>query len=251
VNLPVQILLLVREKKASDWITLCQALGQDPTARHTGTYVIAQAIEDLKTARLLNAGEMNASSFRFPKGVIEVAPNIGQVQHVLGISFKALAQTTPGSSMFVEPFFGTPDAVDKQNHLDLFMLMPFRAELRPVYDDHIKAVVNSLGMTIKRGDDFFTSHQVMRDIWSSICAARAIVADCTGRNPNVFYEIGMAHSVGKPVVLLTQNNEDVPFDLRHIRYIQYSYTPPGMKQFEVVLAQTIKQIFAEMPENRK
>jgi hypothetical protein len=55
----------------------------------------------------------------------------------------------------------------------------------------------------------------------------------------VFYEIGMAHTVGKPVILTTQNETDVPFDLRSIRYIHYRYTPPGMKEFEERLAKTI------------
>ena len=95
---------------------------------------------------------------------------------------------------------------------------------------------------MKRGDDFFTAHHVIKDIWDAICGARIVIADCTGRNPNVFYEIGMAHTVGKAVILLTQNDEDVPFDLRQVRYIQYTYTPPGMKEFEKKLAETIKSL---------
>ena len=62
--------------------------------------------------------------------------------------------------------------------------------------------------------------------------SRAVIADCTTRNPNVFYEIGMAQTVGKPVLLITQDESDVPFDLRHLRYIKYAYTPPGMAAFE-------------------
>jgi len=79
----------------------------------------------------------------------------------------------------------------------------------------------------------------MADIWEAICAARIIVADCTGRNPNVFYEAGLAHTVGKPVVLLTQNKDDIPFDLRHIRYIDYEFTPRGMAIFEERLLKTL------------
>jgi hypothetical protein len=79
----------------------------------------------------------------------------------------------------------------------------------------------------------------MEDIWDAINAARAIIADCTGRNPNVFYEIGLAHAVGKPVVLITQKGEDVPFDLKAIRYIEYEYSPRGMKTFEDSLTKTL------------
>ena len=62
----------------------------------------------------------------------------------------------------------------------------------------------------------------------------------TGRNPNVMYEIGMAHTVGKPVVMITQNREDVPFDLKHYRYIVYEYTPRGCQLLEEKLIGTVK-----------
>ena len=118
----------------------------------------------------------------------------------------------------------------------------------PVYTDHITNAVGSLGLKVGRADDFFTAHSVMRDVWTAVYRCRVVIADCTGRNPNVFYEIGMAHTVGKPVILVTQNEADVPFDLRHLRYIKYKYTPPGMRQFETRLTQTIREVLGlELP----
>ena len=73
---------------------------------------------------------------------------------------------------------------------------------------------------------------IVEDIWESINRARILIADLTGKNPNVFYEVGIAHTVGKEVILTTQNIDDVPFDLRHLRHIQYTYTPRGMEAFE-------------------
>jgi hypothetical protein len=69
----------------------------------------------------------------------------------------------------------------------------------------------------------------MNDIWSMIFSSSVIVAECTGRNPDVFSEIGIAHTLGKPVVLLTQNEYDIPFDAKHIRYLRYEYTLRGMR----------------------
>jgi hypothetical protein len=80
----------------------------------------------------------------------------------------------------------------------------------------------------------------MRDIWSAIHAARIVVADCTGRNPNVFYEIGLAHAIGRYTILISQSIDDVPFDLRHLRIILYEYTPRGMEKFEKALIETMK-----------
>ena len=55
-----------------------------------------------------------------------------------------------------------------------------------------------------------------------ICKSSVVVCDLTGKNANVFYEAGIAHSLGKDVILITQSADDVPFDLRHLRYIPYS-----------------------------
>lgn len=123
-----------------------------------------------------------------------------------------------------------------------FVLMPFRKELAPIYEDHIKKVVKKLKLDTKRADDFFNTSEIIEDIWESICTARLIIADLTDKNPNVFYEVGIAHTLGKNVVLITQSIDDVPFDLRHLRHIQYEYTPRGMQVLERRLSETIKNV---------
>lgn len=138
----------------------------------------------------------------------------------------------------ISPIFGKPD---KKYCYDLFVLMPFIATLKPIYDDHIKKVAETLNLSVARADDFFSQNSIMHEVWSAISLAKILIADCTGKNPNVFYEIGLAHAIGKPVVLITQNADDVPFDLRHRRYILYAYTPPGMKIFENMLSSTISE----------
>ena len=72
----------------------------------------------------------------------------------------------------------------------------------------------------------------MQDVWSGICNAKVIIADCTNRNANVFYEIGIAHTLDKPTILISQSINDVPFDIRHRRVLVYDFTPHGMKNFE-------------------
>ena len=61
-----------------------------------------------------------------------------------------------------------------------------------------------------RGYDLFGAEVVIDEIWSCIKNADVVIADCTSRNPNVFYEIGIAHTLGTPVILITQDIEDVP-----------------------------------------
>jgi transcription termination factor Rho len=125
---------------------------------------------------------------------------------------------------------------------EIFVLMPLREELKLVYDDHIKNVCNNIDLTVKRSDDIFSTGTIMNEIWTSILKARIIIADCTGRNPNVFYEIGIAHTLEKHVILITQDRDDIPFDLQHLRTIPYSFNPRGMQIFEKQLEQTLREV---------
>lgn len=103
-----------------------------------------------------------------------------------------------------------------------FVLMPFKVELRPLFDDIILPATQEVGLTCIRADDIYSPGQVMQQIWEHINTARVLIADLTGRNPNVFYELGLALALEKDVILLAQQSEDVPFDLQHMRYFRYS-----------------------------
>lgn len=119
-----------------------------------------------------------------------------------------------------------------------FVLMPFRRDFPPVFDDHISPVCSRLGITVARADGIFSTRPFMDDIREAVVTARVIIADLTDHNPNVFYELGICHALGKNVILITQDRE-VPSDVRHIRYLLYEYTPPGMQQFENSLERTL------------
>jgi hypothetical protein len=200
-----------------------------PYARYEVENVLRQLLE----AKLIIHGG-SGSGFA---GKFEVVPDWHRVQAVLGLSLKKLGEEG-NDSLVVRPFFGKPAGF--ASPLDIFVLMSFKPEFRPIYEDHISQVAKSLNLVARRADDFFGAHHIMSDVWEAINAARVIIADCTGRNPNVFYEIGVAHTLGRSVILITQNRDDVPFDLQAIRYLHYEYTPRGMAAFEQSLAQTLK-----------
>jgi hypothetical protein len=86
----------------------------------------------------------------------------------------------------------------------------------------------------------------MDDIRTSIELADLIVADLTGKNANVFYEVGICHALEKSVLLLAQSMDDVPFDLRHRRVLLYSYTPRGCKRLESSLKAQVNAIVANL-----
>ena len=136
---------------------------------------------------------------------------------------------------------GSPQS-DSQYECDVFVIMPFAEEFTPAYTDHLKPTVENLGLAIKRGDDFFSKRSIMSDVWSAMFNADLIIADCTGRNPNVFYELGLAHALDKPVIMITQSIDDIPFDIRHLRVIVYEFTPRGMKKLEDDLIDAITKL---------
>ena len=239
-------LLLIRNRTANTWEALCAAYGQKPDAHEYSSEasVLWYQLQTLKAAGLIEFGESwprqpGASPIAGP---IVVSDAWERIQRALQISLTQIAALDPHQDLIVRPFFGRPTEVERKR--DVFVLMPFSQTLRPLYDDHVKKVCDLLGLTVGRADDFFSAHAVIKDVWNGISFARAIVADCTGRNPNVFYEIGLAHVLGKPVVLITQNHEDVPFDLRHIRFIQYNFTPRGMADFEATLSGTLRNVLS-------
>jgi hypothetical protein len=124
--------------------------------------------------------------------------------------------------------------VDPGQQPTAFVVMPFGPDdLQIVYDDYVKPTVEEYcSLKCVRGDDMFGSGVIMNDILSAIADAEIVIADLTGQNANVFYEVGIAHATNKPVLLIAQSLDDVPFDLRHRRVLIYDYSPHGCKLLE-------------------
>jgi len=152
--------------------------------------------------------------------------------------------------MTINPAFGLP-ASTRQYRCDIFMIMPFETEFEFVYSDHIMPVVHELTLDIKRGDDFFSREPIMRDIWSAIYASCLVIAECTGQNPNVFYELGIAHVLGKPAIMITQNITDIPFDLMHLRAICYDPSDRGMGIFKKKLRRAILYLLDDIEQSQR
>lgn len=121
-----------------------------------------------------------------------------------------------------------------------FVLMPFKEPFLRIFDQHIKPVVESLGFIAMKANDIFRPIAVVEDIWTSLNTAGLIVADVTGKNPNVFYELGIAHVIGKNTIILTQNKDDIPFDLTHLRFFEYTDNEPGCRKLEYDLRMAVK-----------
>lgn len=120
-------------------------------------------------------------------------------------------------------------------------MMPFDVGFNEVYDS-IRQAADRAGLRCRRADDIWENAAIIQDVVALIDRSRVVVCDCTGRNPNVFYEAGIAHTLGREVILITQSEHDIPFDLRHLRYIRYLNNSEGRETLVMALTARMQTI---------
>jgi hypothetical protein len=106
----------------------------------------------------------------------------------------------------------------------------------------IQAACTSRSLKCKRADDVWEETVLVQDIFELIFRSRVVISDFTGKNPNVMYETGIAHTLGKTVIPIAQSVDDVPFDLRHHRCLIYRPDRTGLAE----LTESLKRKFATM-----
>ena len=138
--------------------------------------------------------------------------------------------------------FSVDDAQAPENTL-IAAMMAFSSEFDKVYLV-LQQMSGALNLRCLRADDIWENDVVIQDIVSLICRSRIVICDCTDRNANVFYEAGIAHSLGKDVILITQSENDIPFNLRHLRYLHYLNNDEGRERLSLELSKRICTILA-------
>lgn len=111
-----------------------------------------------------------------------------------------------------------------------FVLMPFRQPFNDYYQNVIYPSIVLAEMKPIRADEIYSTHSLIADIFREIGEATALVADVTGKNPNVNYELGIAHAFEKPVIIISQSRDDIPFDYQHYRSTLYNVNEANWEQ---------------------
>ena len=127
-----------------------------------------------------------------------------------------------------------------------FVVMPFASELGFVYHT-IKEVIESYQIACERADEVYLSSPVMEDVKQRISEADLVLVDFTGRNPNVYYEAGLADAFKKDWIVLAQTSDDMTFDVRHIRSIRYSNTMGADIRLRDDLNQALRGLGYKLP----
>jgi hypothetical protein len=126
------------------------------------------------------------------------------------------------------------------------VMMPFEASFDAVYAT-LQRTAEQAGLRCRRADDIWESPLVIQDVVSLIDRSCLVICDCTSRNPNVFYEIGIAHALGREVILITQAEADIPFDLRHLRFVKYLNNDEGLNALSTRLQPRLSELAQLVP----
>jgi hypothetical protein len=121
------------------------------------------------------------------------------------------------------------------------VMMPFSPAFSNVYAA-IQKAVDAAGLTCERADNIWQENEVIQDIFSLIYRSSIVVCDFTQQNANVFYEAGIAHTLGRSVIPISQNDGDVPFDLKHHRYLKYLNNGEGLDDLVKHLTSRLKTL---------
>lgn len=131
--------------------------------------------------------------------------------------------------------------------MTVFVIMPFGAEYDFIYKQIYKKVIESNGDNSIRSDEIYKTKPIIEKIFSLITNSDCLIADLSDRNPNVSYELGIAHSLSKPVILVASNINDIPFDYRHLQIILYDKS----KDYQKELYGKILKALNSIKENRE
>lgn len=121
------------------------------------------------------------------------------------------------------------------------VMMPFQPDFRSVYHS-IQRVCRDLGIRCLNANEVWNENEIIQEIFSLIYRSKVVVCDFSERNPNVFYEAGIAHTLGRQMIPIVQYADHAPFDLRHHRYIKYLNNDEGLETLRTQIAPRLQTL---------
>ena len=129
----------------------------------------------------------------------------------------------------------------------VFVLTPFSSEGTQTFEI-IRKICNDVDLKCSRGDEIRYNDNILSHIVKSILQANIVIANVDGRNPNVFYELGICHAIGKPIIIISNINVKgkLPFDINAKSIIFYKDTSDLQYQLRNEL---LKAFIGDMKSN--
>lgn len=130
-----------------------------------------------------------------------------------------------------------------KGEIRVFVVMQFTSPYNELYEEVIKEVCDKkFHLDVHRADETYGPGFILADIIKDINESSLVIAEITSRNPNVFYEVGYAHALGKPTILIAEKGADLPFDISPFRTLLYENTIPGKKKIEEGLIKHVEAV---------
>ena len=107
----------------------------------------------------------------------------------------------------------------------VFCVMPFSEPWsHDVWTAFIEPAITAAGLKAKRGDTTLRTGNLIQNVWNEILESGCVIADLSAFNPNVYYELGTAHAIGRDAFVLVQKGTNLPADLKGSHYVEYEPT---------------------------
>ncbi len=210
------------------WITAIVAVGRN----YRLTYNLPAGLPSVRADRLAEA-----------LGLSNTPRTVGDMQHskwqlLQGDLFKKLFDAGLLDNDIPKVFAPVRDPVNPRL---VSAMMPFSREYDAVYET-IKDAVEEAGGESERADNIWDDSTIIQDVYSLIYKSSVVVCDFSDKNANVFYEAGIAHSLGRSVIPIVQHKDEIPFDLQHHRSITYHNNSEGLDSLKTKLAKRINTL---------
>lgn len=127
------------------------------------------------------------------------------------------------------------------------VMMPFAAQYDPVHEA-LKGACADAGLRLERVDSIWTEDVIIDEIFSLLYRSTYVICDFSGQNSNVFYEAGIAHTLGRTVIPIVQKADHIPFDLRHRKYQLYKNDKDGLTELRTAVAGRLKTLIKNIKQ---
>jgi hypothetical protein len=231
-------------------LLMSETTGREPCIARVGRITdIHQGEKETRIEYLIDTRIATMSSHGFNDYANQLGTSKGSLTHThwevcSGDLYRAICliqqQNSESAKGPEATVFSTKGIYDQEDDL-VSVMMPFRTDFDPVYQA-LKKAVHAVGLRCERADDIWVNQHVIQDIVDLITKARVVICDCSAKNANVFYELGIAHAMGKEVIMVAQSNDDIPFDLQHLRYVPYYPNNEGLARLTTQVQDRLKTV---------
>lgn len=156
-----------------------------------------------------------------------------------------LRRSSPGAYCFARTDVEIAD-LRVQPHLPkAFVVMQFTQPFNELWKSVVEPICKSKGIEAKRADDDYGPGMIIADVVARIRESAVVIAEITPTNANVYYEVGYAHALGKPTILIAEKGTKLPFDISGFRVLMYENSIDGKAKFEEGLIKHLDAVFAQ------